>query len=248
MNNEKKQLTVKKDETFSLSNPSDLINFASTLKDYIKDQNLYSKIQGKAYVNVEGWQFAGAFLGLIPIVEEVINEGSESEYKYRATVKIINSKTGQVSGAGVAICSNKEKSKRGYDEYAIASTAQTRAIGKAYRNLLAWIIKAAGYEPTPAEEMVDVDTKAEEVKPEPKPQPQPEKPPVELATTKQKELIIKLSNSHVFKNDSTVKLVLERINSNELTKAKAIKAIDWMEKELKDRKEIEKMEQEAQHG
>ena len=31
--------------------------------------------------------------------------------------------------------------------------AQTRAIGKAYRNILAWIIRAAGYEPTPAEEM-----------------------------------------------------------------------------------------------
>ena len=31
--------------------------------------------------------------------------------------------------------------------------AQTRAISKAYRNILAWIIRAAGYEPTPAEEM-----------------------------------------------------------------------------------------------
>jgi hypothetical protein len=31
--------------------------------------------------------------------------------------------------------------------------AQTRAIGKAYRNLLAWLMKAAGFEATPAEEM-----------------------------------------------------------------------------------------------
>jgi hypothetical protein len=31
--------------------------------------------------------------------------------------------------------------------------AQTRSIGKAYRNLLAWLMKSAGFEATPAEEM-----------------------------------------------------------------------------------------------
>ncbi len=31
--------------------------------------------------------------------------------------------------------------------------AQTRAVGKAYRNILAWLMKAAGFEATPAEEM-----------------------------------------------------------------------------------------------
>ena len=39
------------------------------------------------------------------------------------------------------------------DEYAILSMAQTRAIGKAFRNLIGWVIKMAGYESTPAEEM-----------------------------------------------------------------------------------------------
>lgn len=31
--------------------------------------------------------------------------------------------------------------------------SQTRAMGKAYRMAFSWIIKLAGYEPTPAEEM-----------------------------------------------------------------------------------------------
>jgi hypothetical protein len=53
----------------------------------------------------------------------------------------------------MAICSNKEMSKKGFDEYAIASMAQTRAIGKAYRNKMAFIMKMAGYEATPAEEV-----------------------------------------------------------------------------------------------
>ncbi len=39
------------------------------------------------------------------------------------------------------------------DEYAILSMAQTRAVGKAFRNQLAWLMKAAGFEATPAEEM-----------------------------------------------------------------------------------------------
>jgi hypothetical protein len=39
--------------------------------------------------------------------------------------------------------------------------AQTRAIGKAYRNLLAWLMKAAGFEATPAEEMDFADAKAD---------------------------------------------------------------------------------------
>ena len=37
--------------------------------------------------------------------------------------------------------------------FAICSMAQTRAEGKAYRLLLGWLIKAAGYEATPSEEM-----------------------------------------------------------------------------------------------
>jgi hypothetical protein len=55
-------------------------------------------------------------------------------------------------GRGIAICSNKEAIKRNFEEYAIASMAQTRAEGKAYRMLLSWLISAAGYETTPAEE------------------------------------------------------------------------------------------------
>ena len=43
--------------------------------------------------------------------------------------------------------------------------AQTRAIGKAYRNLLAWLMKAAGFEATPAEEMDFVHEEPKKSKP-----------------------------------------------------------------------------------
>ena len=51
--------------------------------------------------------------------------------------------------------------KRSFDEYAICSMAQTRAVGKAYRLLIGWLMKSAGYEATPLEEMDGVFEKAE---------------------------------------------------------------------------------------
>jgi hypothetical protein len=119
----------------------------------IKEKGLSSNIQGKQFVNVEGWQFAGASLGLMPIITLTTDLSKDDEIKYMATCEVRNITSGQLVATGIALCSNKEKTKRFFDEYAILSMAQTRAIGKAYRNLLAWLMKAAGFEATPAEEM-----------------------------------------------------------------------------------------------
>ena len=108
-------------------------------------------------IDVEGWEFAGASTGLSPIVKAVVNESTEKELKYRAEVELLNSK-GELVGSGVAICSGKEMTKFGpkwTDEYAVASMAQTRAISKAFRNKLAFLMKMAGYESTPAEEALE---------------------------------------------------------------------------------------------
>lgn len=150
----KKQLTV---DNYSLSEPTKLIQFAETLKQFIKEQNLYSNIHGKGYVQVDAWQFAGSMIGLSPILRNTVDLSEGDKIKYRAEVEIIDVRTQHVVGAGTAICDNKEPGKKAYAEFAIASMAQTRATGKAYRNILAWLIKAAGYETTPLEEMDSVD-------------------------------------------------------------------------------------------
>ena len=46
--------------------------------------------------------------------------------------------------------------------------AQTRAIGKAYRNIIGWVMKMAGYEGTPGEEMKAVIITKKEIKKEEK--------------------------------------------------------------------------------
>ncbi len=88
------------------------------------------------------------------IVDEPKNLSTDKEIKWSAAAKIyIGDK---VVGIGYALCSNKEARKRSFDEYAILSMAQTRAIGKAYRNKIGWIMKLAGYESTPSEEMTKI--------------------------------------------------------------------------------------------
>lgn len=127
------------------------------LAKFAKANNLSIDIAGKEYMQVEGWQFVGTLNGLTDIVKSCfrITEAEQlldKEIKYRAEVEIIN-QTGTVISRGIAYASNKEKKKTSFEEYAVASMAQTRAIGKAYRNFLAWIVKMAGYEATPYEEV-----------------------------------------------------------------------------------------------
>lgn len=139
--------------SYELINKDSMLQLSNELSKLIKEKGLSSNIQGKQFVNVEGWQFAGASLGLMPIITDTKDLSNETNIKYLATCEVRNINTGAVVATGIALCSNAEKTKRYFDEYAILSMAQTRAIGKAYRNLLAWLMKAAGFEATPAEEM-----------------------------------------------------------------------------------------------
>lgn len=144
---------VTKQEQVELKNPNEILQFATSLKEMIVQNKLFTNIKGKNYVNVEGWQIAGAFTGTFPVVEKVEElPAKPGEFKYRAEVSL-RDQDGKMAGYGVAICSNREAGKKNFDEYAVASMAQTRAVGKAYRMKIGWLLKVAGYETTPAEEM-----------------------------------------------------------------------------------------------
>lgn len=139
--------------SFDLAAPQQAMQVAEILQRFVKEKNLISNIKGKMYPQVEAWQFAGSQLGLYPLLSEVRDLSNESETMYRAEVEIRRISDDKIMSRGIAVCSNKEASKRAFDEYAICSMAQTRAEGKAFRMLLSWIMKAAGFEATPAEEM-----------------------------------------------------------------------------------------------
>lgn len=134
--------------------PDDLIahagELANALAKIIDKQKLYTLIQNRKYVTVEGWTTLGAMLGYMPREVSVIEQADKS---YIATVELYSMRTGQIVGSASALCGMDEARWGKADKYARRSMAVTRATGKAYRLGCSWIMKLAGYEPTPAEEM-----------------------------------------------------------------------------------------------
>lgn len=132
----------------------------------------------KRHVQVEGWQTLGAMRGVFAITEwsrrtddyqplvvrskwiteeggrrrkvtETVQEGVGG---YEARVQLVNA-NGIVVGAAEAECTWEEESWGKRPANALRSMAQTRAIGKAYRGVFAFVMALAGYEVTPAAEM-----------------------------------------------------------------------------------------------
>lgn len=124
--------------------------YAEVLADVIEKQKLYTSIQGKKYVRVEGWLTLGTMLGFTARERDVrrLEDGS-----FEATVDIIRCSDGLALGGASALCSVTEKRWGGAEDYARRSMAITRAVGKAYRINFSWILSLAGYETTPEEEM-----------------------------------------------------------------------------------------------
>jgi hypothetical protein len=131
---------------------------ASALKEFVKAQGLTVNIKGREYVEVAGWQMLGMMLGVTPVVQHTtpVAEGWEARAE-------LHDRSGRVVGAGEAECLTSEKDWKSRDDYARRSMAQTRAIGKAYRNTFGFIAQAAGYEVLPAEEAEGQPTEAAEL-------------------------------------------------------------------------------------
>ena len=123
---------------------------ADTLAAVIKKQKLAVTIGGRSYVRVEGWTLLGAMLGVSQntVWSRPVDDGWEARVE-------AFSRDGRLLGSGEAMCTRAEKSWAKRDEYALRSMAQTRAVSKALRQPLGFVISLAGYEATPAEEMPD---------------------------------------------------------------------------------------------
>ena len=123
---------------------------AASLKNVIQSQDLAVKIGPSEYVTAEGWEVLGTMLGCTPYVESVeeIPTDHKAKFMYKATVSIRQGDTVLSRASAMAERNNMQK-----DRPSVYSMAQTRALGKAYRMALSWIVKMADYEPTPAEEM-----------------------------------------------------------------------------------------------
>lgn len=119
---------------------------ATTLNEVIKTQGLSVNIQGNEYITAEGWNCLGTMLGTYAQTEYV--EPIKMPKGYKARVSIKQGDNVLATAEAIATYGGFQKTPQ-----AVYSMSQTRAMGKAYRMCFSWIVKLAGYQPTPAEEM-----------------------------------------------------------------------------------------------
>lgn len=137
---------------FGESDPAAVIarasEYATALAQVVDERNLYKQIGQKKHVLVEGWTLLGSMIGVFPVVEW--SRPTEDGWEARVTAQ---TRSGEIVGAAEAMCSRKEGSWKNRDDYAIRSMAQTRAVSKALRHPLGFIMTLAGYEATPEAEV-----------------------------------------------------------------------------------------------
>ena len=130
---------------------TDFSKLIDDLKVFLIKYPYIWKKDGKSYVPIEGWQFAAALMGYTTRVVSV----NEIENGYMAMAEVID-QDGKVVGSGFGLVTKDEAKWANSQKYELASFSQTRAVSRALRNCISWVIKAAGYKTTPAEEMYGV--------------------------------------------------------------------------------------------
>lgn len=145
---------------FGTDNPGEVVaraaTVAKTLADLVRRQNLVVRIGQSDHVRVEGWTLLGSMLGVFPVVEwtrPVLENDEQVGWEARVEAR---TRSGEIVGAAEAECMRSERTWKGRDDYALRSMAQTRAVSKALRLPLGFVMQLAGFDPTPAEEMPTV--------------------------------------------------------------------------------------------
>ncbi len=148
-----------------LGNPEEFVagyvRISNTLSRVVREKKLYSNIQGKDHVLVEGWTLLGSMLGVFPVTvwtKPVLDaEGNQNGWEARVEAR---TRDGGIVGAAEAECLRSEAmwsfnppKGKPRDDYALRSMAQTRATSKALRQPLGFVMTLAGFNATPAEEI-----------------------------------------------------------------------------------------------
>lgn len=125
---------------------------ARELTRFIRQRELHCEIHGKEYVYCEGWTSLGAMLGVTSRIISCI-ENPNIEGEFISTAVSIRTSDGFETGRADASCGPDEKEWKGRLRHARRSMSQTRATSKVFRLTMSWVMKIAGFEVTPAEEM-----------------------------------------------------------------------------------------------
>ena len=144
---------------------------AKALTKIVEDNKWMVQIGKSKHLRVEAWMTLAHFYGITGKIRECHYIQFGNAAGWEAVADAVRMSTGVAISSGEAMCLNDEKNWNVRPKYEwqngkkvevgteavplfqLRSMAQTRAISKALRNTLAWVVVLAGYSPTPAEEM-----------------------------------------------------------------------------------------------
>lgn len=113
------------------------------------------RIQGRNYVQVEGWQAIATAHGCVASAGEVKRVTDADAAGYLAIGKVVRMDNGQTIATAEGFVGDDERMWAGRPVYARRAMAQTRAISRACRSAFAHVVvmMQANLETTPAEEV-----------------------------------------------------------------------------------------------
>jgi hypothetical protein len=143
---------------FGTDNPAEVVRrstaIATELARLVRQQKLVVRIGQSEHVKVEGWTLLGSQVGVFAVVEwtrpVLDTDGNPIGWEARVEARTL---AGNVVSAAEAECLRDERTWQKRDDYALRSMAQTRAVSKALRLVLGFVMQLAGFDPTPADEM-----------------------------------------------------------------------------------------------
>jgi len=154
------ELAVIEDNLFRASSPAAVIvaakQMAQPLGDLIRDRKMVTKIGRNEHTNIEGWQTAGAMLGISAhtVWSRLARGLPEGERGWEARAEA-RTRSGEILGAAEGMVTNTERNWKGATDQAMRSMAQTRAQSKALASCLRFVMTLTGVSGTPAEEVPD---------------------------------------------------------------------------------------------
>jgi len=141
-----------------LLSPQEQVNKASemakVLQGIVNQADLARSFGGKKkHLEYEAWQTIGQFFNCSPVTEWTRPiKDNDQIIGWEARVNIVNNE-GRVIASAENMCMRDEPNWKTKPNYALRSMAQTRAGGKAFRSVFAFVAVLAGYSATPLEEM-----------------------------------------------------------------------------------------------
>ena len=124
---------------------------ADALVRVVEQKKLYTMINGKKFLHVEAWQLLGRFCSLWGKIIESKPVELWNHHGFESTASIIDSTGAEISRAN-AVCMDDEPNWKNKSIFELKAMSQTRALSRAYRTSLSFIVSLAGYESGAAEE------------------------------------------------------------------------------------------------